>query len=35
MDQFGNIIDFTNDKGLRHMPYYELQDVRYFVTLEE
>jgi hypothetical protein len=35
MDQIGNVIDVANDKGLRHMPCYERQDVKYFVTLEE
>ena len=35
MDQIGNVIDVANDRGLRHMPSYERQDRRYFLTLEE
>jgi hypothetical protein len=35
MDQIGNVIDVANDRGLRHMPCYEFQDRRYFLTLEE
>jgi hypothetical protein len=35
MDQIGNVIDVANDRGLRHMPCYERQDRRYFLTLEE
>ena len=35
MDQIGSVIDVANDRGLRHMPCYERQDERYFMTLEE